>query len=178
MRELNSVELIGYSALLQRATALSTFARLTLATRELLEELLPPAPEAHDASTGSRVEYMEVKGDRRVSARMPPSEQIINGVLHVKRGVLPAVVINESTGGFLISTPCDSRIKVGQTLLLNNSAGFWTVEVVHIRSNERGMRIGLKRIREAEPPRRRIGFPALVVLFAIALSALLILRYA
>ena len=115
-----------------------------------------------------RVTYTAPRQERRESYRLTPSEYGLLRLLHVKRKTIDVELINESTGGFLVSVPPSLEVKEGQIMSLGSGAGCWQVRVIHCESNGDQQQVGLKRLGEV-PVSRRQGSPLIIVGLIIAL---------
>jgi hypothetical protein len=90
-----------------------------------------------------------VSDERRQSQRYPEPAARAGATLRSRRfGDIPAALINESAGGFLIEVERDLRFRIGAEMKLRTRDGWQDVRVAHRQSEHGRTRIGLQRMGE------------------------------
>jgi hypothetical protein len=93
--------------------------------------------------------------EERTSFRCQVSEDETAAVLNCLDTPLNTRLVNESSGGFLVTIDSATVVCVGDSALLQTSAGSFTVRVMHTREGTRETHVGLQRTGDlvaSDPP--------------------------
>lgn len=99
-------------------------------------------------------------------------------VLKTGREQLEVDLLDQSRGGFLVSSPCPIRVRPSEVVTLRTNMGWTEADVMHVHQQTGATRIGLRRRRELIDPRQlaalhRNSAPRLAKLLAVSVILLI-----
>jgi hypothetical protein len=98
-----------------------------------------------------------MSNDKRRSYRLPVQDEFTKATIQSGRKEWPATLINESAGGFLISTSLKAGFSPGEVVTITLYSGSYLVEIVHTRTEDEHLHLGARRFDDELQPRPRVA---------------------
>ena len=95
-----------------------------------------------------------MSNEQRQSFRIRVPEELEQAVLRVGGRTVTVRMIDESAGGFAISSAKPISASQGEILRLRTSAGWHEVKVIHVVPCDNGVIVGLVRLQDLDDPRQ------------------------